>query len=155
MFTIERHDWGMRRISGIRIADRVTIPMEVIIIIAVVAFAVGFAFLVLSLEPTPITEGEIYKLEYEPGRTYTEMRTTTHYDGDDWVTTSMPVTVHDDEDFVVYIEAWDEEAETNRTRTFYVDHELYSSLRVGDYFVYDRGSTGTEDGETVTSLGYE
>jgi hypothetical protein len=115
----------------------------VVILIAVLAL-LGWSIWIEAIRPvTGIQEGEIVKLEYQPESTYV-MNTpitscTTTGTGENTsttcVTTNTSYVMHDDEDWVVYIQDYDEERDKTLRNMFYISEERYDELSVGDWFV--------------------
>lgn len=98
-------------------------------------------FLLVAGCSAPIKEGEVCGKKHEPERTYVQYISV--YNGK--TTTVIPYTVYDDEDWLIQIRAFDEEKNKERYITFYVSEDVYSKLRVSDWFVYDPGVHKTGD----------
>lgn len=75
-----------------------------------------------------ITQGEVYKKEYYPARTYTRIN---------WIyingsLKSFPQVIHKPERYVVFIRV--EKNGTEITEDFYVDVKTYHDISVGDWY---------------------
>ncbi|HML73348.1 MAG TPA: hypothetical protein PKB02_02510 [Anaerohalosphaeraceae bacterium] len=81
----------------------------------------------------PITEGEIYEKIYEPAHTDTYLQPIMVCDGETTSVTWLPMTEYDDEDFIIRFKAYVDGE--HRTRTLFVNKQIYERVSVGDWFV--------------------
>lgn len=94
--------------------------------------------------------GTVVKKWYEPERTYTTMMPVTTMVGKTTMTTMMPMTMYDDEDFCISVKNLYFEVKDGKsipmyiTRTYWLDEETYSKIKVNDWFIPYHGII-TED----------
>lgn len=91
-----------------------------------------------------ITEGDIVEKWHEPERTWVQVVPITISNGKTTTTTYVPMTQVDDEDWIIQIEAVLDDGET-KTRNFYVSREVYETVDIGDYYVYDKAMASGRD----------
>lgn len=84
-----------------------------------------------------ITEGEVYKKEYRDSQVVVIPMTMVHSNGKTTYTTIIPVTWYYPERYVIFIKAYDDESKEWKTEDYYVEKNVYDSINIGDYFVYD------------------
>jgi hypothetical protein len=104
-------------------------------IIGKITALIVICILGLSYCSDSIKEGEITKKWYEPESTIMMLMPITISNGKSFSTMMVPMWIHDDEDFVIQITAYNEKKEKFQTKTLYLTEELYNSIFVGDYFV--------------------
>ena len=95
-----------------------------------------------------INEGDVYEKEFKPEYTTVSVLPMTISNGKTVTTIMVPYTIHYPDRWVIYIKAYDEETRKWITEDFYVSEEVYDSVNIGDYFVFDE-DMGTRD-ETYT-----
>ena len=91
-----------------------------------------------------INEGDIYEKEFKPEYTTVSVFPMTISNGKTVTTIMVPYTIHYPDRWVIYIKAYDEEACKWINEDFYVSEEVYDSVDIGDYFVFDE-DMGTRD----------
>lgn len=91
-----------------------------------------------------INEGDIYEKEFKPEYTTVSVFPMTISNGKTVTTIMVPYTIHYPDRWVIYIKAYDEEACKWINEYFYVSEEVYDSVDIGDYFVFDE-DMGTRD----------
>lgn len=91
-----------------------------------------------------INEGDIYEKEFKPEYTTVSVSPMTVSNGKTVTTIMVPYTIHYPDRWVIYIKAYDEEACKWINEDFYVSEEVYDSVDIGDYFVFDE-DMGTRD----------
>lgn len=96
---------------------------------------IAACLLFLSGCSSGITSGEVYEKEFEPAHMETEYRTTVIYTGESVSTALIPYTVYYDDQYVLYIKAFD--GENWLTEDFYVPKAVYDAVQIGDMFEYD------------------
>jgi hypothetical protein len=92
-----------------------------------------------------IKEGEVYAKAYEEERTWVMLMPMTISNGKTTTTTFIPMLMHDDEDYIIKIRAFNEDKEKWEKRTFYVTKEVYKSTSEGDWFLFDKNYAETQD----------
>lgn len=91
-----------------------------------------------------INEGDVYEKEFKPEYTTVSVLPMTISNGKTVTTIMVPYTIHYPDRWVIYIKAYDEETRKWITEDFYVSEEVYDSVNIGDYFVFDE-DMGTRD----------
>ena len=85
-----------------------------------------------------------YCKEFKPEYTTVSVLPMTISNGKTVTTIMVPYTIHYPDRWVIYIKAYDEETRKWITEDFYVSEEVYDSVNIGDYFVFDE-DMGTRD----------
>ena len=78
---------------------------------------------------TQLKEGHICKKEIEPANSYTYMMPIKVGD----VTTFVPVIIHDNEDYIIYVEGKEVKSGDIIIKKYYVSKGTYDESRIGDY----------------------
>ena len=104
-------------------------------IMRIAAWIIVFAVL-LGRCASRITSGEVYRKEFLPEHTYVKMMPVVTFNGKTTSTTLVPHTVHENEQYVIYIKAFD--GEKWQTEDFCVSPEVYDEVQIGDIFDYDK-----------------
>lgn len=79
-----------------------------------------------------LSEGEVISKRYESENTYISYIPMTTFIGKTPITTLMPYTMYDDEDFILQVIGKTEKGKTV-TSNWYVSEEKYKNSKVGDY----------------------
>ena len=91
-----------------------------------------------------INEGDVYDKEFKPEYTTVSVLPMTISNGKTVTTIMVPYAIHYPDRWVIYIKAYDEETCKWINEDFYVSEEVYDSVNIGDYFVFDE-DMGTRD----------
>lgn len=102
------------------------------------------ALIMLTSCSDSINEGDVYEKEFKPEYTTVSVLPMTISSGKTVTTIMVPYTIHYPDRWVIYIKAYDEEACNWINEDFYVSEEVYDSVDIGDYFVFDE-DMGTRD----------
>jgi len=116
----------------------------------ILAITIVAAILALIACAPQISEGDVYGKEFKPEHTQFMMMPITINNGKTTTTVMMPYTLHYPDRWVIYIKAYDEEKQEWVYEEFYVSEEVYNSVNIGSYFVFDDGMGTREEPYTKT-----
>lgn len=112
--------------------------MKVLILISIIGIATSCH---------QLHDGVVIKKEVEPARRYIYMHPIPHRIGKITTYTYIPVTMYDDEDYVVTIDGFTDSHE-ERVEAFYVSKSKFECLKKGDHFyITEDCSTSPNDDE--------
>ena len=75
-----------------------------------------------------VDNGVIIKKEHQPARTYTTLLPVTFFTGKTTITTLIPYTIYDDEDYVLLLKNKDDKGKV------FVTKSIWDSVSIGEYF---------------------
>lgn len=104
------------------------------------------SFVLLTGCSSKITEGEIYKKEYQPEETIMIMTPMIHTNGKSSYTTYIPMFYHYPDRWCIWIKATEKNVEEEYdTAKYYTTEEVYESCDIGDLFSYEEGRDSNEE----------
>lgn len=99
-----------------------------------------------------ITEGEIYKKEYEPEETIMVMTPMAHTAGKAIYTTYVPMYYHYPDRWCIWIKATETDSDGKyETAKYYTTKEVYENYNIGDMFSYEKDRDSEEEPVKKTS----
>jgi len=104
-----------------------------------------WVLILLSLGCSSLKEGEVYEKTYEPELTSFTMIPLVIVADNTTSIIMIPYCITDDEDWIIKVRKFDNEEGEYKYRSFYLTEELYNSLEIGDWFIYDRKQCELKD----------
>jgi hypothetical protein len=92
-----------------------------------------------------ITEGEVYDKEHRDESTQYMLMPITTSDGETSNTIYVPFFITHPETWIISIKAYNEENREYDRQTYYVSQEVFDSVNIGDWYVYENGDGTTEE----------